>query len=194
MVFFSKKSAKDLKLNKLLKSSEQMLEELMTVIIYAACGSAMRVLWGIYNAEDSFISIKLSARRIVFEFFISLGFGIFGGQTLNDLGIVKIGVNLGTLVSSVLGANIVEVIAKKFGYSKEMKVIVSDQQLQFTEFNPREMNAMEYVRVNGKITNQIYQKINQTTCDVAKYELNSLVNKKKLKKIGEKKGRYYVSL
>jgi len=113
---------------------------------------------------------------------------------MTDIGMVKIGINLAALVSSLLGANVVNVITKKFGYSKEMRVIVSDQQLQFTEFNPREMNAMEYVRINGKITNQIYQKINQTTKDVAKYELQTLVSKKKLKKIGEKKGRYYVSL
>lgn len=52
---------------------------------------------------------------------------------------------------------------------------------------------MEYVKINGKITNQIYQKINQTTCDVAKYELNALVRKKKLKAAGKTRGIFYVS-
>lgn len=164
------------------------------VIVYAACGASMRLLWGIYNAEETFLNLQLSRKRLFFEFLVSMIFGIFGGQLMTDIGMVKIGINLAALVSSLLGANVVNVITKKFGYSKEMRVIVSDQQLQFTEFNPREMNAMEYVRINGKITNQIYQKINQTTKDVAKYELQTLVSKKKLKKIGEKKGRYYVSL
>jgi predicted HTH transcriptional regulator len=55
------------------------------------------------------------------------------------------------------------------------------------------MNAMEYVLAQGRITNGVYQKINNTTCDVAKYELKSLVDKKKLKMVGEKKGAVYVS-
>jgi hypothetical protein len=171
-----------------------MFEEIIMITVYAACGSSMRVLWGVYNAEETFLNLQLSRKRLFFEFLVSMIFGIFGGQLMTDIGMVKIGINLAALVSSLLGANVVNVITKKFGYSKEMKVIVSDQQLQFTEFNPREMNAMEYVRINGKITNQIYQKINQTTKDVAKYELQTLVSKKKLKKVGEMKGRYYISL
>jgi len=154
----------------------------------------MRVLWGVYKAEESFLNLRLSGKRIMFEFLVSVLFGMFGGGLLTDIGIMKVGIGLGTIVSSLLGANVVDVVAKKFGFSKKMEVIVSDQQIGFTEFNPRQTNALEYVKVQGKITNQIYQKINQTTCDVAKYELKSLVSKKKLKKVGEKKGRYYVSL
>jgi hypothetical protein len=171
-----------------------MFEEIITVIAYAACGASIRLLWGVYNAEETFLNIQLSRKRLFFEFFVSMVFGMFGGQLMTDLGIIKIGVSLGAMVSSLLGANVVNVITKKFGYSKEMKVIVSDQQLQFTEFSPRQMNAMEYVRINGKITNQIYQKINQTTCDVAKYELKSLANKKKLKPVGKTRGIFYVSI
>jgi hypothetical protein len=191
VVFFSKETAKDLNLIRLQKN---MFEEIITVIAYAACGASIRLLWGVYNAEETFLNLQLSRKRLVFEFLVSMIFGIFGGQLMTDLGIIKIGVNLGAMVSSLLGANVVTVITKKFGYSKDMKVIVSDQQLQFTEFNPREMNAMEYVRINGKITNQIYQKINQTTKDIARHELNSLVNKKKLKQVGKTKGIFYVSL
>lgn len=170
-----------------------MFEEIIMIIVYAACGASMRLLWGVYNAEETFLNLQLSRKRLFFEFLVSMIFGIFGGQLMTDIGMVKIGINFAALVSSLLGANVVNVITKKFGYSKEMKVIVSDQQLQFTEFNPREMNAMEYVKINGKITNQIYQKINQTTHDVARYELNTLVSKKKLKRIGSDKSTIYVS-
>jgi hypothetical protein len=151
-------------------------------------------LWGIYNAEETFLNLQLSKKRLFFEFLVSMIFGMFGGQLMTDLGMIKIGVSLGAMVSSLLGANVVNVITKKFGYSKEMKVIVSDQQLQFTEFNPRQMNAMEYVKIQGKITNQIYQKINQTEHDVAKYELNALVNKGKLKRMGNNRAICYVSV
>jgi uncharacterized membrane protein YeaQ/YmgE (transglycosylase-associated protein family) len=170
-----------------------MFEEIIMVIAYAACGASIRLLWGIYNAEETFLNLQLSKKRLFFEFFVSMIFGLFGGQLMTDLGMIKIGVSLGAMVSSLLGANVVSVITKKFGYSKEMRVIVSDQQLQFTEFNPRQMNAMEYVKIQGKITNQIYQKINQTDHDIAKYELNALVSKKKLKRIGTNNKTNYVS-
>jgi hypothetical protein len=171
-----------------------MFEEIATIIVYAAVGALIRVLWGVYNAEETFLNLQLSKKRLFFEFYVSFVFGLFGGMFMTDLGVMKIGVDLSAVVSSILGANVVNVITKKFGYSKDLRVIVSDQQLQFTEFNPREMNALEYVRTNGKITNQIYQKINQTTKDIARHELNSLVSKKKLKQVGKTKGIFYVSL
>ena len=171
-----------------------MFEEIITVIAYAACGASIRLMWGVYNAEETFLNLQLSRKRLVFEFLVSLVFGLFGGQFMTDAGMTKIGICLSAMVSSLLGANVVNVITKKFGYSKDLKVIVSDQQLQFTEFNPREVNAMEYVKINGKITNQIYQKINQTTRDVARYELNALVRKKKLKQIGRNRGASYASI
>lgn len=171
-----------------------MLQEIIMMIVYATCGAMIRVLWGVYNAEETYLNLKLSRKRIVFEFLVSIVFGLFGGQTMTDLGITKIGIYLSAMVSSLLGANVVNVITKKFGYSKDLKVIVSDQQLQFTEFNPREMNALEYLKTNKKITNKEYQRINQTTRDVARHELNSLVSKKKLKQVGKTKGIFYVSL
>ena len=128
------------------------------------------------------------------EWTVSLWFGFMGGIFLSQLEIVKSGVNVGAFVASILGANVVDLIVKKFGFSKKMEVIVSDQQLGFTEFNRREMNAMEFVRFKGKITNKVYQKINQTTRDVARHELETLVEKGKLKEVGRTKGAYYVSI
>ena len=170
-----------------------MFEDLLIVIAFAFCGSIMRIIYGAYKAYSSFLDIKLSRRRILMEWVVSLWFGFMGGIFLSQLEIVKLGVNAGAFVASILGANVVDLIVKKFGFSKKMEVIVSDQQLGFTEFNRREMNAMEFVKFKGKITNKVYQKINQTTRDVAKYELKALVSKRILKEVGATKGVYYVS-
>jgi len=118
---------------------------------------------------------------------------MFGGLFLSQLGIISIGISLGSLVSSLLGANVVDLIAKKFGLTGKMNIVLSDQQLKFTEFNPREINAMGYVKSQGRITNDAYQKINGTTHDVAKYELNTLVHRGMLKKAGNGKNTFYVS-
>ena len=162
------------------------------LVLYATCGAMMRLLWGIYKAEEGFLYIRLSGRRMIFEFLISFLFGIFGGALLTDLGLTKVGINFAAIVSSVLGANVIDVVAKKFGYTKSMQVVVSDQQLLPNEFNLREMNALKYFRLRGKITNQIYQKINQTTHDIARHELKALVDRKKLKEIGSTKGAFYM--
>lgn len=164
----------------------------VVLVVYASCGSLMRVLWGIYKAEEGFLYIRLSGRRIVFEFLISFLFGMFGGALMTDLGLTKIGIDLAAIVSSVLGANVIDVVAKKFGYSKSMEVVVSDQQLLPNEFNVREMNALKYVKMRGGITNQIYQKLNRTTRDIATYELKALVRRKRLKQIGSNRGTVYV--
>src|SRR3989338_7355183 len=170
-----------------------MFEDLLIVIAFAFCGSIMRVIYGAYKAYSSFLDIKLSRRRILMEWTVSLWFGFMGGIFLSQLEIVKLGVNTGAFVASILGANVVDLIVKKFGFSRKMEVIVSDQQLGFTEFNRREMNALEFVRFKGKITNKVYQKINQTNHDVAKYELGNLAKKGMLKEVGKKKRVFYVS-
>jgi len=170
-----------------------MIELLLIIIPYILLGSGIRVIWGIYKAYTSFLNIKVNKVRVSIEFVVGILFGMFGGVVLSQLSILTVGINMGSLVSSLLGSNVVDIIAKKFGFSRKMEVIVSDQQLGFTEFNQRQVNAMEYVRSQGKITNKIYQKINRTDADVAKYELKALVEKKKLKKVGKTKGIYYVS-
>lgn len=166
--------------------------ETIIMISYAICGAMMRLLWGIYKAEEGFLYLRLSGRRMVFEFLISFLFGIFGGALITDLGLTKIGIDLAAIVSSLLGANVIDVVAKKFGYSKNMEVVVSDQQLLPNEFNVREMNALKYARLRGRITNVMYRKINRTSFDIATHELKSLVLRKKLKQMGTTKGAYYI--
>jgi len=166
--------------------------ELLAILPYILLGSVLRIVWGMYKMYSSFLDIQPSWRRIVMEFSVDMLFGMFGGLFLSQMGIISIGISMGSLVSSLLGANVVDLIAKKFGLTGKMNIVLSDQQLKFTEFNPREINAMGYVKSQGKITNGVYQKINGTTEDVAKYELNVLVHKGMLKKIGAKKCRYYI--
>ena len=167
--------------------------ELLAILPYILLGSVLRIVWGMYKMFNSYLSIQISWRRLVMEFSVDILFGMFGGMFLSQLGIISIGISLGSLVSSLLGANVVDLIAKKFGLTGKMNIVLSDQQLEFPELNQRQINAMGYIRSQGKITNREYQKINRTTRDVARHELSSLVNKGKLKEIGKSKGIYYVS-
>jgi hypothetical protein len=167
--------------------------ELLAILPYILLGSVLRIVWGMYKMYSSYLSIQLSWRRIVMEFSVDILFGMFGGLFLSQLGIFTLGVSLGSLVSSLLGANVVDLIAKKFGLTGKMNIVLSDQQLKFTEFNMKEINAITYAKSHGRINSGVYQKINSTTHDVARHELDTLVSKGMLKRVGKKKGAYYVS-
>jgi len=171
----------------------EIIDVLVSILPYAMIGAAVRVGWGMYKAYTAYVGIEVAYKRIIVEFLAGMMFGIFGGVLLSTVGIFTIGMNLGTMVSSILGAHVIELIARKFGWSKKMEVIVSDQQLEFADLNPRQVNALQYVKSKGRITNKVYQKLNRTTKDVAKYELMALVRKKNLKKVGKTKDVYYVS-
>jgi hypothetical protein len=170
-----------------------MVDPAFVIIGFAAFGSAFRLFWGVYKAWTSYNGIRIAAKRIVFEFFMGISFGAFGGFFMDQLGIFKIGVGLAAMVSGLLGSNVVDLIAKKFGWGKKMEVIVSEQQLMFPDLNSRQVNALTYVQSCGKITNKEYQNMNNTTRDVAKYELASLVEKKRLRKVGKHRGISYVA-
>jgi hypothetical protein len=170
-----------------------MFDILAEILPYILLGSIMRIVWGMYKTFSSFLDIHLSWKRLAMEFIVDMLFGAFGGIFLTQLGVFKLGVSMGCLVSSLLGANVVDIVVKKFGLSGKMSIVLSDQQLKFPTFNMREINAMEFTRKEGKITNGIYEKINCTTHDIAKYELNALVQKGALKKFGNGKATCYIA-
>jgi len=172
---------------------ETIVPLFIAIVPYALLGSGVRVAWEIYKVYNSFLAVNIKWIRVLVELLAGMMFGIFGGVLLSSVGIFTIGMSFGTLVSSLLGANVIELIAKKFGWSKKMDVVVSEQQLSMPELNSRQINALQYVQKQGKMTNQIYQKINNTTRDVAKYELASLVEMGKLKRVGKTKDIVYVT-
>jgi hypothetical protein len=170
-----------------------MVDPAFVIIGFAALGSGFRLFWGVYKAWTSALGMKIEARRILFEFFMGMSFGCFGGILINELGIFKIGVSLAAMISGLLGSNVVDLIAKKFGWNKKMEVIVSDQQLEFVDLSPEDIRALQYVKEYGKIDNATYQKINGVTRDAAKHQLASLVARKKLKRVGNTKGCTYIA-
>ena len=68
----------------------------------------------------------------------------------------------------------------------------SVEQLKKMGLNERQIKAIEYVKENGKITNKIYQKINDCSRNTATNDLRDLIKKKILNKSGKTgAGSYY---
>ncbi len=71
------------------------------------------------------------------------------------------------------------------------KDIYDEAYLKTLDLNERLIKALLYVKENGKITNSIYREQFNLIDKTAYRDLETLVSKGLLKKIGEKKGAYY---
>ena len=75
--------------------------------------------------------------------------------------------------------------------SKVLKDRFTDDQLKKLGLNVRQLEAVEYVKRNGKITNSDYQKLSQVSERTALRDLDELNEMNVFQKKGEKRGTYY---
>jgi ATP-dependent DNA helicase RecG len=71
------------------------------------------------------------------------------------------------------------------------KDIFNEKYLQSLDLNERQVKAVLYVKEKRRITNKEYQDINNTSDRTASRDLENLISKEILKRIGDKKGAYY---
>jgi len=163
------------------------------LLLYALAGSFIRLFYGMYKAYVAEPNGGFSPGRIFMEMLAGIVFGMLGGLMLDSMGVLKMGVGVGTLLSAVLGPNAVELVAKKFGWTKKLEpAVLSDDKSQMPDLNARQINAMKYFTHAKKLTNGEYQKLNNVTHDAAKHELAVMVEKGRLKLVGSTKGAYYI--
>lgn len=166
------------------------LVALPIILLYIAIGASVHTVWGIYRAYSTLLEVRIKWARVFVEFVAAIFFGLFGAFALSSLMPLPVGIELGGLFSAVLGAHVMGVVTKKFGISK-FEVIVSDQQLQ-PDLNPRQINILQAAQKTGKITSKMHQRLNATTRNVARKDLEKLVVKGKLVRFGSGRGVYYV--
>lgn len=162
-------------------------------VAFAGFGSMARALFGIYKAYNTYPDFVLEKRRVGIEVLASIFFGIFAVLILREIGLFQFGLNIAALVAGFLGADLVNLITKRLGLSKSMQVVVSRQQMGNVDLNDRQVRALDYVKSKGRITNGIYQKINQISRDAAKRELRHLIKSGRLSKSGKTKSSFYTS-
>ncbi len=169
------------------------LEVFPIIFLYILIGTAVHTFWGFYKVYTNYLYFKIKWTRILVEVISGLLFGTLGAFTISSLLPFQVGAELGGMLSAILGANFMSIIQKRFGISKFEAPVLSDQQLKNPDLKPRQTNALEYVRSKGKITNTVYQRINETTRSVAKRELHDLVNKGRLARRDSFKRSYYTT-
>ncbi len=72
------------------------------------------------------------------------------------------------------------------------KDVFTEEQLQKVGLNQRQVKAILFLKEKSKITNKDYQTICDTSERTALRDLDELVNKNLIEKVGDKKGTYYV--
>jgi hypothetical protein len=164
----------------------------VALLLYALIGSVVRLFWGMYKAYTTLPFAQFSAERLAMEMLAGIVFGTAGGMILQEMGVLHMAVGIGTVVSAVLGPNVVELVAKKFGWSKKLDIVVTEQQIGMADLNMRQINGLGYASQRGRITNREYQRINETNRNTATYDLKGLVLKGRLKRTGNVKSTSYV--
>jgi len=164
---------------------------ILTFVAYSSFGAGARTVFGIYRAYSNYMHFKLSWQRVGIEILASMFFGLFGAILLNELGVWKIGISIAAILAGFFGADVITLLTKKFGLSKGIEVRVVEE-VEYPDLNLRQQKAMEYLKKNGRITNAIYQKMNQVSRGSAKWDLQVLADKKLIKKVGSRKNSYYV--
>lgn len=157
---------------------------------YAAFGAIIRVVFGIYNAYSSYEEVKLSKKRIAIEFFAAVLFGLFGAIILNEMGFWKVGVNIIAIIAGLLGAQLVNVLAKKLGVGKNVTVNIVEK-IEYPDLNSNQQKAIVYMKSGKGLTTIIYQKISGVSRRKAQGEIAQLVEKGYAKKIGNGKKTCY---
>jgi hypothetical protein len=156
---------------------------------YAILGALVRAVYGIYVAYSNYQKFTLNGKRLMVEFFASVIFGMFGAIILDEIGFWKVGSNIIAILAGLFGANIINILTKKFGVGKLSVNIV--EKVEYPELNVNQQRAIDYLKSNGKINLSIYQKLNGIPKGKAKWELWQLVEKGYLKKVGKGKATYY---
>jgi hypothetical protein len=177
-----------------------MIEEfylISVVLVYAAIGAMMRALFGLYKAYNNTADIRMFSfnwRRVMLEVCVSIILGTFGVVIITEAG--GMGLSFGSkslaLLGGLFGPDILTFITKKIGITKAFDIKFTDEQVELAAFNPRQANAMKYLKDNGRITNTIYQRLNHTTHSIAAKDLAQMVTMKKLEKSGIGKATCYV--
>jgi ATP-dependent DNA helicase RecG len=118
-----------------------------------------------------------------------------GGLLLDSMDVLKVGVGLGTVLCAVLGSSAIELVARKFGWTKKLETaVITDEQLEMPDLNARQINGLTYAKRAKRLTNSEYQKLNNVSRESAKYDLSELVENGRLKLLGSKKGSYYAPI
>ena len=77
------------------------------------------------------------------------------------------------------------------GPGKEFEEEIEREKWHVLDINERQRKAIEYIKKKGRITRNNYCKLNKIGSTYAKKELNSLLEKKIIKRKGKGKGTYY---
>lgn len=165
------------------------MEELL-LLGYAGLGAFIRSIYAVYKAYSNYEKFELNWRRLAVEFIASVSFGVFGAVILNEMGFWKVGTNIVAILSGLLGANLIDLIAKRFGMGKELKVNVVEK-VECPELNANQQRALSYLKKGKKLTTKIYQAINQVGRRKAQCEIWAMVQLGYLVRVGKEKKTYY---
>jgi len=168
------------------------LPEWYLIVGVAFAGAVFRLVFGLWKAYNDGIPIAFVWTRIVIEIVASCGFGLFGLLIMQVFSKWSLpdGVTLAVVaVAGFAGADLLNLATKKLGV-KEITTVF--QKAPVAGLGANQQRALEFVQVAKGISNDEYQRLNKVSDSTSTRELNALVTKGFLRKVGAGRATKYV--
>lgn len=105
-------------------------EMILTFAFFSIFGAVTRAMLGIYKGYNTIPTFKVDWKRVIVEITASVFFGTFGSYLLSKIDALKFGLDVIPLVAGFLGADILSLVTKRLGLTKDLQIVVSEQQLK----------------------------------------------------------------
>jgi len=159
--------------------------------VFSVFGAIGRAMLGIYKGYTEIPMFEIDKKRIAVEVISSVFFGTFGAYILSRVNLFSFPFDVIALLAGFFGADIISLVTKKLGLTKGLHIVVSEQQVALAEFNNRQIAALNFLKTHDRITNRMYQRLNDVSRNAAQNDLAVLVKKGKLEKFSKGKSTYY---
>ena len=166
----------------------ELSNTLLLIFLWSAGGVIPRILWELYCVKENYAIFSPDWLHIGFDALASFVFGTIGVLFLIDIGIlhskgVLFGPEAVASVGGFFGSLLLKKIAKWAGIEMPRFVNLS--------LPGRQSKAIEFVRKYKSITNNEYQQLAKISDSTATRDLEELVRKRVLRKVGDNKATRY---
>ncbi len=165
---------------------------LAVYVVFSTVGASTRALFGLYKVHKRGRIDRVALGSFMMEILSSMFFGTFASMILQEMGWLSLSSETLALIAGFFGADLISIVSRKVGLKSNIDVRMGEEAFLYPELTDRQVRGMEYMKKSGRITNDIYQRLNDISHSSAKRDLRVMQDNKFIKKLGTNRGTYYV--
>jgi len=168
------------------------IETLSVYILFSTIGASTRALFGLYKIYKRDRINRVAMESFLLEIFASMFFGTFASLILQEIGWLNLSKETMSLIAGFFGADLISIVSRKIGLKSNVNVRMSEEAFLYPELTDRQVRGIEYIKKNGRITNDIYQRMNGISHGSSARDLKIMCEMGMIKRKGNNRGTHYV--